>query len=86
MQERSGSALSVKSAVKLFSDCRDYFEFDRDRRGQRGHFDSRARWIRFAVAGEIFGVEFVIGRKVFLASSSTSRTFSKTAWHCFSMS
>ncbi len=66
MQERSGSALSVKSAVKLFSDCRDHFELDRDWRWQRGDFNGRPRWVRFAVAGEIFGVEFVIGRKVFL--------------------
>src|SRR5882724_10469576 len=38
-------------SIHLIFHCRDYFEFYRDRRGQRGHFDSRARWIRFAVAG-----------------------------------
>ena len=47
-------------------DRRDHLEFDRDRRRQRKDFNRRARRIRFAGAGKMFRVEFVIDRKILL--------------------
>src|SRR5205085_11644767 len=44
---------------------RDHLELDRDRRWQRGDFNSGARGIRFAGPGKIFGVKFVIDREIF---------------------
>ena len=48
----------------LFSDCCDHLELDRDRRRQRKNFNRRARWIGFALAREMFGVEVVVDRKI----------------------
>src|ERR1700720_31806 len=48
------------------SDGGDDFELDRDRRWPGGYLNGRPRWVRVAVAGQRFGVEFFIGRKVFL--------------------
>src|SRR6267143_2626589 len=45
---------------------RDYFELNGDRRGQCSYFDRGPRWIWFAGTGEVFGVELVVDRKVFL--------------------
>ena len=43
---------------------RNHFELNRDRRRQRAYFYRRARWIWFALAGKIFGIEFIVGRKI----------------------
>src|SRR5689334_7259197 len=42
----------------------DHFQFDRDRRGQRGNFDRSPRWIWFASTSKMFGIEFIVDRKI----------------------
>src|SRR5690348_569499 len=42
----------------------DHFQLDRDRRGQRGNFDRRPRWIWFANTSKMFGIKFIVDREI----------------------
>jgi RNA polymerase sigma factor (sigma-70 family) len=56
---QAGSLRSPKSRYRG-----DYLKLDRDWCGQSGNFNRCAGRIRFASAGEMFGVEFVVDRKI----------------------
>src|SRR6266513_1036002 len=71
MRSKTSSASSIdtltiiKPPNESAKDRCDHFELDRDWRRQCRHFDCRPRRVWFALAGEIFGVEFVVDRKIF---------------------
>ena len=52
-------------SIRGSSHRRDHFKLNRDRRRQRADLNCRARRIRFAGSGKIFGVEFVVDREIF---------------------
>src|SRR5439155_13467826 len=64
----SPTLLATRKGLRVppLSHCGDHFEFDRDRRGQRGDLNRRACRVGFTGTGKMLRVEAIVDREIFL--------------------